>query len=133
MNDPDAGPREKVAARLLRIEKTILNGESSHQSPRKPHSTLVVGVPCNVFLNPSSQEQAGYAERQQDMQQQLQLQILMHTATLMTGSQWRSQHHFREILVMLVASCSISSRLPSHSAMCLALNCYLDVLSLRRI
>lgn len=27
VNDPDAGPREKVAARLLRIEKTILNGE----------------------------------------------------------------------------------------------------------
>ncbi|KAK9834599.1 hypothetical protein WJX74_005523 [Apatococcus lobatus] len=25
VNDPDAGPREKVAARLLRIEKTILN------------------------------------------------------------------------------------------------------------
>ena len=29
VTDPSAGPREKVAARLLRIEKTILNGETS--------------------------------------------------------------------------------------------------------
>ena len=33
VNDPDAGPREKVAARLLRIEKTILNGELTHMPP----------------------------------------------------------------------------------------------------
>lgn len=37
IEDPTTGPRQKVAARLLRIEKSILSGKLI---PREPHSLL---------------------------------------------------------------------------------------------